>query len=228
MLKTLGAQVREYKRAALITPVFMIFEAFFETVTPLLMSMLVDNGVNVPGGNLGYIVRMGLLMLFMAVLGLASGIVAGIFAAKASTGFAKNIRKAMNDNIQRFSFSNIDKFSTAGLVTRLTTDVTNIQNAFQMILRMCIRAPFSLIFAMCAAFLVSRRIAGVYLIVVCILAVILAFIVKAAMGNFRQVFEKYDGLNETIQENVGAIRVVKSFVREDYEIERLKGETNHG
>ena len=223
MLKTLGAQVREYKRAALITPVFMIFEAFFETVTPLLMSMLVDNGVNVPGGNLGYIVRMGLLMLFMAVLGLASGIVAGIFAAKASTGFAKNIRKAMNDNIQRFSFSNIDKFSTAGLVTRLTTDVTNIQNAFQMILRMCIRAPFSLIFAMCAAFLVSRRIAGVYLIVVCILAVILAFIVKAAMGNFRQVFEKYDGLNETIQENVGAIRVVKSFVREDYEIERLKG-----
>ncbi|MBQ7563805.1 MAG: ABC transporter ATP-binding protein [Lachnospiraceae bacterium] len=223
MLKTLGAQIKEYKKAALITPVFMILEAFFETLTPLLMSMLVDNGVNVPGGNMGYIVRMGILMLFMAVLGLASGIAAGIFAAKASTGFAKNIRKAMNDNIQRFSFSNIDKFSTAGLVTRLTTDVTNIQNAFQMILRMCIRAPFSLIFAMCAAFLVSRRIAGVYLIVVCILAVILAFIVKAAMGNFRQVFEKYDGLNETIQENVGAIRVVKSFVREDYEIERLKG-----
>ena len=226
MLKTLGAQVKEYKKAALITPLFMILEAFFETITPLLMSKLVDNGVNVPGGNMGYIVKMGIIMLFMAVCGLVSGILGGVFAAKSSTGFAKNLRKAMNDNIQRFSFSNIDKFSTAGLVTRLTTDVTNIQNAFQMILRMCIRAPFSLIFAMGAAFIVSRRIASVYLIAVLILACILAIIVRAAMGSFKKVFERYDDLNATIQENVGAIRVVKSFVREDYEIERMDKATS--
>ncbi|MCR4654832.1 MAG: ABC transporter ATP-binding protein/permease [Lachnospiraceae bacterium] len=221
MLKTLGAQIKEYKTAALITPLFMILEAFFETITPLLMSELVDNGVNVPGGNMDYIIKTGLIMLLMAALGLVSGVLGGFSAATASTGFAKNIRKAMNDNIQRFSFSNIDRFSTAGLVTRLTTDVTNVQNAFQMILRMCIRAPFSLIFAMCAAFIVSKRVASVYLIAVCILAVVLALIVRAAMGSFKKVFERYDDLNATIQENVGAIRVVKSFVREDYEIERM-------
>ncbi|HAV00020.1 MAG TPA: ABC transporter, partial [Lachnospiraceae bacterium] len=217
MLKTLGAHIKEYKTAVIITPLFMVLEAFFETMTPLLMSELVDKGVNVPGGDMGYIVKMGVFMLIMAVLGLISGILGGVFAARASTGFAKNLRKAMYENIQRFSFSNIDKFTTAGLVTRLTTDVTNIQNSFQMILRMCIRAPFSLIFAMCAAFLVSAKIASIYLMAVLVLSMILALIVKAAMGNFRKVFEKYDGLNATIQENVGAIRVVKSFVREDYE-----------
>lgn len=217
MLKTLGAHIKEYKTAVIITPLFMVLEAFFETMTPLLMSELVDKGVNVPGGDMGYIVKMGVSMLIMAVLGLISGILGGVFAARASTGFAKNLRKAMYENIQRFSFSNIDKFTTAGLVTRLTTDVTNIQNSFQMILRMCIRAPFSLIFAMCAAFLVSAKIASIYLMAVLVLSMILALIVKAAMGNFRKVFEKYDGLNATIQENVGAIRVVKSFVREDYE-----------
>ena len=217
MLKTLGAHIKDYKTAVIITPLFMVLEAFFETMTPLLMSGLVDKGVNIPGGDMGYIVKMGVSMLIMAVLGLISGILGGVFAARASTGFAKNLRKAMYENIQRFSFSNIDKFTTAGLVTRLTTDVTNIQNSFQMILRMCIRAPFSLIFAMCAAFLVSAKIASIYLMAVLVLSMILALIVKAAMGNFRKVFEKYDGLNATIQENVGAIRVVKSFVREDYE-----------
>ncbi len=222
MLKTLGSQIKEFKRDAVITPLFMILEALFETMTPLLMSLLVDNGVNAGGGNINYIFRMGFLMMGVAVLGLLSGIGGGIFAARASTGFARNLRKAMNDNIQKFSFSNIDKFSTAGLVTRLTTDVTNIQNAFQMILRMCIRAPFSLIFAMCAAFIVSKRIASIFLIAVCILALILAVIVKAAMGSFKKVFEKYDDLNAAIQENVGAIRVVKSFVREDYETDRME------
>ncbi|MCR4739031.1 MAG: ABC transporter ATP-binding protein/permease [Lachnospiraceae bacterium] len=220
MLKTLGAHIKEYKGAALITPVFMVLEAFFEMITPLLMAELVDKGVE--AGNMSYIYRIGFLMLVCAVLGLLSGMAAGVTAAKASTGFAKNLRKAMNDNIQTFSFSNIDRFSTAGLVTRLTTDVTNIQNAFQMILRMCIRAPFSLIFAMTAAFIVSSRVASVYLVAILILAVILSMIVRAAMGSFRRVFERYDDLNSTIQENVRSIRVVKSFVREDYEISRME------
>ncbi|MCR5734960.1 MAG: ABC transporter ATP-binding protein/permease [Lachnospiraceae bacterium] len=220
MIKTLASHIKEYKKATIITPVFMIFEAFFEMLTPLLMSDLVDKGVT--AGNMSYIYRIGFLMLGCAVMGLLSGVAAGVFAAKASTGFAKNLRKAMNDNIQRFSFSNIDRFSTAGLVTRLTTDVTNIQNAFQMIIRMCIRAPFSLIFAMTAAFLVSPRVASVYLVAIVILAVVLSLIVKNAMSSFRKVFSKYDDLNATIQENVRSIRVVKSFVREDYEISRME------
>ncbi|MCR5108192.1 MAG: ABC transporter ATP-binding protein/permease [Lachnospiraceae bacterium] len=220
MIKTLGSHIKEYKKPALMTPVFMVLEALFETITPLLMSMLVDNGVN--KGDMSYIFRMGGVMVICALLGLLSGLMGGLTAATASTGFAKNLRRAMNDNIQRFSFSNIDKFSTAGLVTRLTTDVTNVQNSFQMILRMCIRAPFSLIFAMAAAFIVSARVASVYLVAIIILACFLALIVSRAMGSFRRVFEKYDALNSTIQENVGAIRVVKSFVREDYEISRME------
>lgn len=227
MLKTLGAQIKEYKKVSIVTPVFMVLEAMFETLTPLAMSYLVDRGVNVEGGDMSAILKYGLIMICMALGGLATGIAGAVTAAKASTGFARNLRKAMNDNIQKYSFSNIDKFSTAGLVTRLTTDVTNVQNAYQMILRMCIRAPFSLIFAMAAAFLVSARVASIYLIAVGFLAVILSFIVKNAMGAFRQVFTKYDDLNSTIQENVGAIRVVKSFVREDYESKRMSKATEN-
>ena len=219
MVKKLGAHLKEYKTAALITPVCMILEVIAETITPRLMGLLVDNGVET--GNIGYIVRIGLLMLLCALFGLAAGLFGGFTAARASTGFAKNLRKAMYENIQTFSFSNIDKFSTAGLITRLTTDVTNVQNAFQMIIRMSFRAPFSLIFAMTAAFLVSARIARVYLIAVLILAAIIITIMLSAMKSFRQVFKKYDELNETVQENVNAIRVVKAYVREDYEKTRM-------
>jgi ATP-binding cassette subfamily B protein len=183
------------------------------------MGLLVDNGVE--KGDISYIIRVGLMMLAMALFGLAAGLAGGFTAATASTGFAKNLRKAMYENIQTFSFSNIDKFSTAGLITRLTTDVTNVQNAFQMIIRMSFRAPFSLIFAMTAAFLVSARVAKVYLIAVIILAAIIITIMLSAMKSFRQVFKKYDELNETVQENVNAIRVVKAYVREDYEKSRM-------
>ena len=219
MVKKLGAQLKEYKKAALITPLCMILEVIAETITPRLMGLLVDNGVE--EGNISYIIRVGLMMLMCALFGLAAGLAGGFTAAKASTGFAKNLRKAMYDNIQTFSFANIDRFSTAGLITRLTTDVTNVQNAFQMIIRMSFRAPFSLIFAMTAAFLVSARVARVYLIAVIILAAIIITIMLSAMKSFRQVFKKYDELNETVQENVNAIRVVKAYVREDYEKSRM-------
>ena len=219
MFKKLGSHLKEYKIFAIITPICMILEVVAETITPRLMGQLVDNGVE--KGDISYIIRVGLMMLAMAVFGLAAGLAGGFTAAKASTGFAKNLRKAMYDNIQTFSFSNIDRFSTAGLITRLTTDVTNVQNAFQMIIRMSFRAPFSLIFAMTAAFLVSARIARVYLIAVIILAVIIIAIMLSAMKSFRQVFKKYDELNSTVQENVNAIRVVKAYVREDYEKSRM-------
>ncbi len=219
MFRKLGAQLKEYKGVALITPVCMILEVIAETITPRLMGLLVDNGVE--KGDISYIIRVGLMMLAMALFGLAAGLAGGFTAAKASTGFAKNLRKAMYENIQTFSFSNIDRFSTAGLITRLTTDVTNVQNAFQMIIRMSFRAPFSLIFAMTAAFLVSARVARVYLIAVIILASIIITIMLSAMKSFRQVFKKYDELNETVQENVNAIRVVKAYVREDYEKSRM-------
>ena len=162
MLKTLARQIKEYKWVSIMTPLFMVLEVVAETLIPLLMTSIVDNGINVKGGDINHIYKMGAWMVLLALVGLLSGILGGVFAAKASTGFAKNIRKTMHDNIQRFSFSNIDKFSTAGLITRLTTDVTNIQNAYQMLLRMCFRAPFTMIFAMVAAFLISPRLARVY------------------------------------------------------------------
>ena len=219
MFKKLLFQLKEYKTVALITPLCMILEVIAETITPRLMGLLVDNGVE--KGDISYIIRVGLMMLACAIFGLFAGLAGGFTAAKASTGFAKNLRKAMYGNIQTFSFSNIDKFSTAGLITRLTTDVTNVQNAFQMVIRMSFRAPFSLIFAMTAAFLVSARVARVYLIAVIILAVIIVTIMLSAMKSFRQVFKKYDELNATVQENVNAIRVVKAYVREDYEKSRM-------
>ena len=219
MLRKILNQLKEYRKFALITPVFMILEVIAETITPRLMGMLVDNGVG--KGDVVYIIKIGILMLLCAVFGLAAGLAGGFTAARASTGFAKNIRKSMYDNIQTFSFSNIDKYSTAGLITRLTTDITNVQNAFQMVIRMSFRAPFSLIFAMTAAFIVSARIARIYLFVVIILAFIIAMIMIAASKRFRQVFKKYDELNSTIQENVNAIRVVKAYVREDHEKSRM-------
>lgn len=219
MLKTLASQIKEYKKASIATPVFMILEVIMETIIPLMMASIIDDGVSV--GNAGHIYKMGALMLAAACFSLFSGFMGGKYGAKASTGFARNLRKAMYENIQTFSFSNIDKFSTAGLVTRLTTDVTNIQNAYQMLLRMCMRAPFSLICAMVMSFVVNTRIATVYLIAVLLLGVILAVLLTRTTKYFNSIFQKYDDLNESVQENVSAIRVVKAYVREDHEKEKF-------
>ncbi len=215
MLKTLAAQIKEYKAPSIATPLFMILEVLMETVIPLLMASIVDNGIQ--SGDIHHVYRMGAWMLVCAVIGLMGGLLGAKYGAKASTGFAKNLRQAMFTNIQRFSFTNIDKFSTAGLVTRLTTDVTNIQNAYQMILRMCFRAPISLLCAMGMAFFINARLASVYLVAVVVLGIFLALIVSRAMKYFNEVFKKYDDLNASVQENVSAIRVVKAYVREDYE-----------
>ena len=219
MLKTLASQIKEYKKASIATPIFMILEVIMETIIPLMMASIIDDGVSV--GNAGHIYKMGALMLAAACFSLFSGFMGGKYGAKASTGFARNLRKAMYENIQTFSFSNIDKFSTAGLVTRLTTDVTNIQNAYQMLLRMCMRAPFSLICAMVMSFAVNTRIATVYLIAVLLLGAILAVLLTRTTKYFNSIFQKYDDLNESVQENVSAIRVVKAYVREDYENQKF-------
>lgn len=219
MLKTLASQIKEYKKASIATPIFMILEVIMETIIPLMMASIIDDGVSV--GNAGHIYKMGALMLAAACFSLFSGFMGGKYGAKASTGFARNLRKAMYENIQTFSFSNIDKFSTAGLVTRLTTDVTNIQNAYQMLLRMCMRAPFSLICAMVMSFAVNTRIATIYLIAVLVLGVILGVLITRTTKYFRSIFQKYDDLNESVQENVSAIRVVKAYVREDHEKEKF-------
>ena len=219
MLKTLGAQIKEFKKDSFLTPVFMILEVLMETIIPLMMASIIDNGVE--KGDIHHIYVMGGLMIVTACVSLFAGVMGGKYGARASTGFARNLRKAMYENIQTFSFSNIDKFSTAGLVTRLTTDVTNIQMAYQMILRMCVRAPITLICAMCMAFFINAKLACIYLVAVIVLAVILAFITVKAHKYFTQVFPKYDDLNASVQENVSAIRVVKAYVREDYEKDRF-------
>ncbi|MCH5341768.1 MAG: ABC transporter ATP-binding protein [Acetatifactor sp.] len=220
MLKTLGAHIKEFKLPSLLTPVFMILEVIMEMIIPLLMASIIDDGVT--PGNMNHILLIGGLMVLTALFSLTFGICGGVFGAKASTGFARNLRRAMYENIQTFSFSNIDKFSTSGLVTRLTTDVTNIQMAYQMLLRMCMRAPFSLIIAMFMSFRISSRLASVYLVAVLILACVLALIVSQAMKHFSQAFPKYDDLNESVQENVSAIRVVKAYVREEHENAKFK------
>lgn len=225
MLKTLGAQIKEYKKPSILTPICMIGEVIMEMIIPLLMASIIDDGVN--AGDMTHIYKIGALMIVAALFSLAFGIGGGVFGAQASTGFAKNLRKAMYENIQTFSFANIDKFSTSGLVTRLTTDVTNLQNAYQMILRMCMRAPISLICAMIMSFYISPRLASIYLIAVLILGCILGIIVTSAMKHFNQAFPKYDDLNESVQENVSAIRVVKAYVREDYENEKFKKASNN-
>lgn len=219
MLKTLGAHIKEFKKDSILTPVFMILEVLFETLIPLLMASIIDDGVE--KGDLHHIYVVGAWMVVMAVFGLAAGVAGGRFGAKASTGFARNLRNAMFENIQKFSFSNLDKFSTAGLVTRLTTDVTNIQNSYQMILRMCFRAPFSMICAMIMAFAINAKIASIYLVALMILSAILFFIIRRATKYFQMVFPKYDELNASVQENVSAIRVVKAYVREEEETSKF-------
>ena len=220
MVKKILSYVKEYKAASIATPIWMVFEVIFETLIPICMASIVDEGVN--KHNMQHIQFMGLVMAGLAIGGLFSGFFGGIYGAKASTGLARNLRSAMFEKIQTYSFSNIDKFSTAGLVTRLTTDVTNVQNAYQMILRMCFRAPFSLIIAMIAAFVIEPKIASIYLVAVFLLSIVLFFIVRKAMKYFSEVFKKYDDLNAAVQENVKAIRVVKAYVREEHETERLK------
>jgi ATP-binding cassette subfamily B protein len=220
MVRTILKEVKEYKRASLVTPIFMILEVLMETLIPFLMASIIDDGVN--AGDIGHIYRIGGLMIVAAAIGLFAGIAGGRFGAKASTGLAKNLRESMFNHIQTFSFSNIDKFSTAGLVTRLTTDVTNIQNAYQMMLRMAMRAPASMICALIMAFTINARLASIYLIAVLFLGVILFFILRHATKYFRMAFPKYDELNASIQENVSAIRVVKAYVREDHETSKFR------
>ena len=220
MLKTLGAQIGEFKKVSIMTPVFMILEVIMEMIIPLMMASIIDDGVE--KGDIHHIIMIGIFMVIAAAFGLFCGIMGGACGAKASSGFARNLRKAMFERIQTFSFSNIDRFSSASLVTRMTTDVTNLQNAYQMILRMCFRAPLSLICAMVMSFMVNAKLASVYLVAVLILAVILGTIMMNAMKYFKQMFRKYDDLNASVQENVTAIRVVKAYVREEYEKTRFE------
>lgn len=215
MVKTLASYVREFKKVSFLTPVCMIGEVIMEMLIPMMMASIIDDGVN--KGDMEHIYRVGILMIAAAAFGLLAGVLGGVFGARASTGFARNLRKGMFDNIQSFSFANIDKFSVAGLVTRLTTDVTNLQMAYQMLLRMTFRAPTSLLVAMFMAFSINARLAGIYLAAVFGLGIVLFFIMSRATRYFRQVFEKYDELNASVQENVSGIRVVKAYVREDYE-----------
>lgn len=219
MLKTLGAQIKEYKWASIATPVFMLLEVAVDTIIPLLMASIIDNGVNM--GDTRHIYIMGVWMIVAALFGLLTGCLGAKYGAKAAMGFGKNLRAAMFRNIQTFSFANIDRFSSASLVTRMTTDVTNIQNAYMMLLRMAMRAPTSIICAMAMSFFISPRLATIYLIAVIVLGALLLFISKAAMKYFDRAFKRYDDLNESVQENVSAIRVVKAYVREDYEKKRF-------
>lgn len=219
MLKVLGAQIKEFKKDSFLTPVFMILEVIMEMIIPLLMASIIDDGVNAE--NMEHIYKVGFCMLIAALIGLWAGIMGAKYGARASTGFARNLRQAMFENIQNYSFSNIDKYSTSSLITRLTTDVTNMQNSYQMILRMAMRAPASMIIAMIMAFAINARLASVYLIAVVFLTCCLGIIIPRATRHFRQVFEKYDELNASVQENVSAIRVVKAYVREDYETEKF-------
>lgn len=220
MVRTLLKEVKEYKFVSIITPLFMILKVLMEMLIPFLMASIIDDGVN--AGNIQHIYKVGGIMIVAAVVGLFAGMAGGKFGAKASAGFAKNLREAMFNHIQTFSFSNIDKYSTAGLVTRLTTDVTNIQNAYQMVLRMFTRAPASLICAMIMAFRINARLSNIYLIAVLLLGTILVLIMSHATRYFQQAFPKYDELNASVQENVSAVRVVKAYVREEQETNKFK------
>ena len=219
MLKTLLNEVKEYKKDSLKAPLYMAGEVAMEIIIPLLMAAIIDKGVE--NENIKMVLFIGISMFVIASLSLTFGVLSGKYAASASAGFAKNLRKAMFDNIQEFSFSNIDKFSTAGLITRLTTDVTNVQNSYQMLIRTCVRAPLMLIGAMAMAVSISPKLSCVFLGAIVFLSLVLYFIMKTVHPIFTNVFKKYDDLNSSVQENVNAIRVVKAYVREDYEIEKF-------
>ena len=220
MVKTLSKCIREYKLTSILTPVFIIIEVILEVLIPYLMADLIDKGVD--KGDMDYIWKMGLTLAIVAMISLAVSAIAGRFAAVASAGFAKNLRHDMFYRIQTFSFANIDKFSPASLVTRMTTDVTNVQNSYQMILRMAFRAPSMMIFAMIMSFRVNAQLSWIFVIFIPVIALALGFIINCAHPIFTRVFKKYDKLNNVVQENLHGIRVVKSFVREDHENEKFR------
>lgn len=220
MIKTLLKQVKEYKKDSLLTILFAALEVVMEIIIPLLMAQLIDKGIEAK--SMEQVMRYGFIMFIISIGTLLLGFLAGKYAAKASTGVAANIRDAMYTNIQTFSFANIDKYSTAGLVTRLTTDVTNVQNAYQMLIRTCIRAPMNLICALTMAFFINAKLSMIFVVAVVFLVFVLGMIMYKSMHYFNNVFPKYDDLNESVQENVVGIRVVKSFVREDYENDKFK------
>ena len=212
-------EIKQYKTATALTPLFTALEVVMEVLIPYVTAMIIDRGIS--AGNMGNVIKYGAVMLGMAALSLLFGIGAGWFGAYSSTGFARNLRKAMYEKIQTYSFSNIDKFSTAGLITRMTTDCTNVQNAFQMILRIAVRAPLMLIFSLVMCLIINKQISLMFLGVLVLVAVIAATLGMKVMRLFREVFKRYDDLNASVQENVSAIRVVKAFVREDYEDEKF-------
>ncbi|MGN0369088.1 MAG: ABC transporter ATP-binding protein [Butyrivibrio sp.] len=221
MIKTLSKSLREYKKGSIITILLSIMEAGFEILIPLCMAKVIDNGIDV--GNMNAVWKYGIVLLVFSVFQLVTGVLSAHIAARTAVGFSANLRQDMYDNVQTFAFSNIDKFSTASIVTRLTTDVTNIQNAYQMLIRMAIRGPVMLVFSMIVSFRINGTIAGIFLAIIPVMAVLLILIIKKVNPIFNRVFHTYDKLNNVVQENVRGIRVVKSFNREDYEIGKFKG-----
>lgn len=220
MIKKLSAYIKQYKKFAIATPICVVAEVILEIIIPLLMANLIDFGIE--KGNMNYIVKIGAVLLVCALMSLVAGALAGKFVAKASAGFAANLRYGMYSKVQEFSFSNIDKFSTAGIITRLTTDVTNVQNAFMMILRMAIRSPFMLVFAFFATFKLSSKISLIFLFCLPVLAIGLSLIISHAFPIFTRTFKKYDKLGNVVEENLHGMRVVKAFTREDFEIQKFK------
>lgn len=220
MFKTLLKSVREYKKDSILAPIFMIGEVVMEVLIPFYTAKLIDNGIQAQ--NMSYIIKVGLLLFLFCVISLISGMLSGKYAASASSGFAKNLRKDMFYNIQNFSFSNIDKFSTSSIITRLTTDVTNVQNSYQMLIRVAVRSPVMLVSAFVMSFYLNARLSMIFLIAMIILGISLYFIIKIAFPIFRQIFKVYDKLNNVVQENLQGIRVVKSYVREDFEEDKFK------
>ncbi|GAA0076783.1 ABC transporter ATP-binding protein [Clostridium sp. CTA-5] len=219
MIKKIAKYVAEFKRDSIITPVYIVLEVIMETIIPLLMALIIDNGVG--KGDMKYVCIIGTVMIVTAFLSLTFGVLGGKYAAKASSGFARNLRRGMYYNIQNYSFSNIDKYSTAGLVTRLTTDVTNVQNAFQMIIRIFVRAPLMLIFAMAMSFYINAKLSLIFLGAIVFLGILLYFIMTKAHPYFLEVFKRYDDLNASVQENLTGIRAVKAYVREEHEISKF-------
>ena len=215
MIKTLAKYIGKYKKASILTPCCMVLEVLMEVLIPFVTAAIIDQGIE--AGNMQKILMFGGLMILMAILSLCFGVLGGKFGAEASTGFACNLREGMYENIQTFSFSNIDKFSTAGLVTRMTTDVSNVQMAYQMILRIAVRSPMTLVISIIMCFVIDAKLSCIFLVAALVLGVTLFLLIKVTMKLFRQVFDKYDELNASVQENVSAIRVVKAFVREQYE-----------
>ena len=220
-VKTLLKSVRQYKKPSLVTPVFMLLEAFCECLIPFFMSQMINEAA-LSSGNLGHIAKYGGILLLLAAVSLTSGVLAGRFAAQASCGFATNLRHDLFYKVQKFSFANVDKFSTSSLVTRLTTDVTNVQQSYQMCLRIVIRVPLQFLFAIIMSFTINAQLAWVFVVIVPVLALFLISIMRIVMPFFRRIFKKYDALNSSVQENVGGIRVVKAFVREKYETEKFE------